>query len=131
MTWTYTAGSGASKDFVRLLISDTDTTVQIFSDEQIGDFLTLTNSVVLLAAASALDVMASSEVYVQKVTRSLDLSTDGRAVASELRAQAKSLRDRYAAGDGDFDGQFAWAEEILTPWGARDRIIDQMLRGQL
>ena len=52
------------------------------------------------AAAAALGAIAASEVLVSKKIRTLDLQTDGPAVAAELRAAAKALRDQ-AASEGD------------------------------
>lgn len=58
-----------------------------------------------LAAADALDAIAASEVLVSKKIRTQDLSTDGPAVAAELRALAQRQRDLAAAAadDGIFD----------------------------
>ena len=66
---------------------------QLFSDYQLEAFLTLNNGAVRLAAADALDTIATSEVLVSKKIRTQDLQTDGPAVAAELRAQARNQRD--------------------------------------
>jgi hypothetical protein len=73
---------------VRLLISDVDPARQILSDDDVLTFLNLEGDVVKLAAAQALDSIASSETLVGKVIRSQDLSTDGAKVAADLRAHA-------------------------------------------
>lgn len=57
------------------------------------------------AAADVLDAMATSEVLVAKKIRTQDLSTDGPAVAAELRKQAAALRGKADAAD-DADGSF-------------------------
>lgn len=98
---------------VRLLCTDVDTAAPLFTDAQIQAFLTLEGSA-RLAAAVALETIASSEALVSKKIRTADgLSTDGPAVAAELRARAKGLREQAAAaGEGGGDGAF----EIAPVW---------------
>jgi hypothetical protein len=84
---------------VRLLISDTDEADPVFSDAEVTAFLALESSNVRMAAAQALDTIASNEVMVSKVIRTQDLQTDGSKVAAELRARATSLREQAAATD--------------------------------
>ena len=88
---------------VRLLIADThsDEAKRILSDAQVAAFLDLEEGNVKLAAASALEAIARSEVLVSKVIKSQDLSTDGAKVAAELRASAAVLREQ--ADEGYFD----------------------------
>lgn len=81
---------------VRLLVPDTDADNQIFDDSAITAFLTLENNNVRMAAALALDTIASSEVMVSKVIKTQDLQVDGAKVAAELRARAQALRDQAA-----------------------------------
>lgn len=82
---------------VRLLTADTDETARLLSDEQLGAFLSMNSQSVLLAAADALETIATSESLISKKIRTQDLSTDGPAVATDLRKQAASLRARAAA----------------------------------
>jgi hypothetical protein len=86
---------------VRLLITDTatDTDGQIFSDDQIEAFLSLSGGNVYRAAADALLVMAANETLLSKKIRTQDLSTDGPAVSAELRALAKVYTERAAADE--------------------------------
>jgi hypothetical protein len=86
---------------VRLLIPDVDAASPLFSDDQITAFLTMEAGNIRLAAATALDVAASSEVMVSKVIRTQDLQTDGAKVAAELRARAATLREQAANYDPD------------------------------
>ena len=86
-----------STDQVRLLIADTDLDTQLFTTLQIQAFLDLNADAVRLAAADALDTIATSELLVSKVIKTQDLATDGAKVAAELRARAKQLRDQVAA----------------------------------
>jgi hypothetical protein len=85
---------------VRLLIPDTDEQNALLIDPQIEAFLSMEGSV-KLAAAAALDVIASSEVLVSKVIKTQDISTDGAKVAAELRARATELRRQVDEGVGD------------------------------
>lgn len=89
---------------VRLLIADVDETALLLTDAMVQAFLDMQAQDVRLAAAAALDAIASSEVLVSKKIRTQDLSTDGAAVAAELRAQASNLRAQVA--DEDADGIF-------------------------
>lgn len=88
---------------VRLLITDVNESNPLFTDAQLTGLLTLVGGRVRLAAAEALDTIATSEVLVSKVIKTQDLQTDGAKVAAELRARATQLRttdDQYDA-DGN------------------------------
>lgn len=102
---------------VRLLISDIDVSKQIFNDQAIGAFLSIASGNVKRAAASALLVIAVSEVLVQKRIKLLDLSTDGPAEAEALRKLADQYRKEADEADEieGVDGLFDWADMILTP----------------
>jgi hypothetical protein len=103
---------------VRLLIADTDPVTQLLTDGNITDFLALCNGHVRRAAAQALDTIAASEALVSKKIRSQDLSTDGPAVAAELRLLAAELRRQADAGEGDDDSSgFEIAEYEPYPAG--------------
>lgn len=58
------------------------------------------------AAADALDGIATSEVLTSKKIRTQDLSTDGPAVAAELRKQAAALRYKADQADAAADSFF-------------------------
>lgn len=85
---------------VRLLIPDTDEQNALLIDPQINALLDMEGSV-KLAAASALELIASNEALVGKVITTQDLSTDGPKVAAELRARAAGLRQQVDDGVGD------------------------------
>ena len=130
MAFTYDVSTDRGK--VRLLIGDTDESnvnAQVFQDADVDALLTLENADVRLAAAQALDSMAASEAMVQKVIRVMDLSTNGAATARVLMERAALLRRQVADGSGDFAGLFDWAEQVNDPFGARERIWRQALRG--
>lgn len=84
-------------DDFRLLIADLDKANQLFTDEQLMSFIRLSGGSLKRGAARALRTMAASEVMLSKKISSQDLSTDGPAVAAELRAQAQALEDEAAA----------------------------------
>jgi len=100
---------------VRMLATDLDETTPLLSDEQIKRMLALCGGRVRRAAAMALDTIASSEALVSKRIRTLDLSTDGPAVAKELRAHAQRLRE-----EDDELGNEPWGLDIVEfdPWAA-------------
>jgi len=111
---------------VRLLITDTDTTNEIFTDVEINTFISMAaENDIRLAAAEALETIARSEALVQKKIKLLDLTTDGPAVAKSLMDSAKSLREQ-AANESDID----WIEIGLTTWNREEIIWNDALRTQ-
>lgn len=123
----FTVDYSTARGKVRLLIGDIDDQNPIFEDDAIDAFISMAlNNDVRRAAAQALMTIAASEVYVQKVIRLLDLSTNGAAVAAELRAQAKALRDDADAEE--VDGAFDWAEQVYSPAQYVERLWKQRLR---
>lgn len=131
MTVLFTLDYNLPRGQVRLLIGDIDGDNPIFDDEAIDTFLALASgdgvARVKRAAAQALLTIAASEVYVQKVIRLLDLATNGAAVAAELRAQAKMLRDE--ADVEEVAGAFDWAEQVTNPAQYVERLWKERLRG--
>lgn len=112
---------------VRLLIADIDDTDQVFNDQAIQAFIDMAlDSNLKRAAASALLVMATNEVLVQKRIKLLDLSTDGPAEAEALRKLAQQYRDEADAEE--VSGAFNWAEMIQTPAQYRERLYKEMQR---
>ena len=96
MAFSYTAGSTAARDRVRLEIGDTDSDRALFQDAEIDDFLTQEGDHVLKAAARACETLAV------RVARDFSFSADGASfqkaqVAQMFMAQAKRLR-RKASG---------------------------------
>lgn len=112
---------------VRLLISDIDEMNQIFNDQAIDAFLSMAlDGNIKRAAASALLVMATNEVLVQKRIKLLDLSTDGPAEAKALQDLAKQYREE--ADLEEVDGAFDWAEQINTTAQYKEFIFKDRLR---
>lgn len=117
MAFTYDLGTDAGK--VRLLIADSRDDGHLLEDDEVEAFLTMNTGNLRLAAADALDVIASNEALVQKAMQLLDIRTNGPAVAAELRKHAALLRAQAAeeavdGGDPGFDiAQYpagSWAE---------------------
>jgi hypothetical protein len=81
----------------RLFATDTDVQDAIFFDEELQVFLDATGDAPMLAAAMALETIASDAAKLAVKTRQDVLSTDPTAIPAELRAQAKALREQYAA----------------------------------
>lgn len=106
---------------IRLLIMDRDSVDPIFQDEEITAFYGLMGDV-FRSAAMALRAIAANQVYVLKVIKLLQLSTDGAKVAAELRAQADALDARATFVDGANGGLFGWAETIDDDFAARERL---------
>lgn len=91
----------AAKDDVRLLIPDlAPAPNQIFTDNQVEQFLTLSDQKVFLAAARALEVVAADEALVYKIVRTDDLSVNGVTGAVQvLLERAKGLRNDQDKAD--------------------------------
>jgi hypothetical protein len=128
MTQTYDPSSLLG--VTRLLSQDTNIPNAIFEDEEYTALLNLSSSNPLLAAASALDVIAANEIYVQKRIKLLDLTTDGVQEGQQLHAIAQSYRDRVASGIDDPTGMFDWAEQVVDEFTERERLLKQLLRLQ-
>ena len=110
---------------VRLLITDTES--NIFTNTEIQAFIDLNSindeSDVRLAAANALEVMATDNALVQKKISTLDLSTDGPALAQSLREGAKRLRNMV-----EEDVAFDYAEIGYNAWTIYNIIWNEQLR---
>lgn len=103
MVWSYDPTSGDARDMVRLRINDVDEDNQVFSDEELDAFLG-PEADWRLAAADALDTIATNEALVLKIIRTLDLQTDGARLADSLGKQADRLRAQADEDPGDSSG---------------------------
>jgi len=120
VTFTYIPGTPIG--LVRLLCTDRDPDNEIFSDEEIAVFLDLNNGNVRLAAADALDQIATSQALILKYIEVNGLKTNGQAVANALHQQAESLRARAAveaAEDDEYIDIIPGPDSIIAPdsWG--------------
>lgn len=129
MAFTLDYSTSAGK--VRLLISDIDANAPIFQDAAIDAFVAMTpGGHVKRAAALALLTLAANETLVQKRIKTLDLSTDGPAEAEALRKLAGDLRKQADEDEATEDGgAFDWAEMVLDPFTADERIFKERQRG--
>jgi len=116
---------------IRMIIQDIDIELAMFSDAAITRLLGLNGNDVRLAAAAALDIMASNQAMILKVIRTLDLSTDGPSVARALREHATQLRADVEAADSSDGGLFDYAEIVTNAFTMRERVRNQMLRGDV
>lgn len=124
MAFTYDPTTEAGQ--VRLIIGDTDTATvanQIFTDAEIDAFLVIGASM-RKGAAAALEAIAAKQAYIQKKMKVGDLTTDGPALAKELRELAASLR-----AQDDSAVEFDIAEWGVTDFAARDILVNSALRG--
>jgi hypothetical protein len=128
MSFTYDLATETGQ--IRLLIPDRVDTADepaIFSDEELAAFLQLEDGV-RRAAAAALETIASDQALVLKVMRVQNVSTDGAALARELRARASGLRTQAAAAAADDGDLFDVAEQVNDQFSARERLWKEALR---
>lgn len=88
---------------IRLLTTDQDEAFPLHTDAQLTAFLAMEGGSVKRAAAASLEAIATSETLVSKKITTQDLSTDGPAVAKDLRERAKLLRDQAAEDKAEVD----------------------------
>ena len=91
MAFTYTAGSTADRDRVRLEIGDVDSDRALFQDAEIDDFLSQEGNSILGSAARACETLAV------RFARDLNFSADGAniqkgSITQMYMNQAKRLR---------------------------------------
>lgn len=118
---------------VRLLCTDVAIATPILQDEDYTALLSLEGGDIKLAAAQALDTIATNEALTQKVLRILDLSTDGAKLADSLFKRAAALRAQVAADQAAAEAgtDWDWAEAVYDAASERERIINQALRGAI
>lgn len=121
MSFTYDLTNAVGK--VRLLIPDRIVADAFFTDEEVQAFLDMEEQDTFLAAALALDTIASDETMVLKVITMLDLSTNGPAVAKSLHERAESLRSRVY----DDDCSIAIASMAVNDQATMDILIKDVL----
>jgi len=88
---------------VRLLIPDRSLDLFVFQDEEIEAFLEIEGGV-KLAAALALETIASDIAMVDKVIKIMDLQTDGAKTSDALLARANLLREQAYDADATLYG---------------------------
>lgn len=121
MAFTYNTTTDRGR--VRMLITDRDEENPIFQDDEIDAFLDMNDDSIRLAAASALETIATDQALVLKVLVLLDTETDGAKVAEALMKRAKSLREQEESV-----GSFDVAEMVVNDFGERERIWKELQR---
>ena len=95
---------------------------QFFSDSDLQSFINSEGDD-YMAAAQALDTMASNMVLVMRKIKDLDIDTDGPAVAKALHDHADKLR-KQAANNAGVD----WAEMVVDNFNWQERMRDNYYR---
>jgi hypothetical protein len=98
----------------------------IFSDEELSYYFTLEGDSVR-AAARGLEAMATDQLLLFRIIRTGQLTVDGAKLSQQLLATAKQLRESAAEIDAA-EGAFDYAEMVLDPFSARQRIWNQIER---
>lgn len=114
MTFTYDPTTDIGK-VRRTLPQEKSVATYSLTDEEIQSYLDDHGAVWQLAAAQALDDLATDQAYVLKITTNsaIGISVNAVSVCAELRARAKAMRDEYAA-TGDVDT--AMFDVAQTDW---------------
>lgn len=109
-----TTASAADITYVRLLIGDNyDDGIRLLSDDEI-DSVMGREPTLKRAAASLLEMIATSEALTSKKITTQDLQVDGPALAAAMFKQAANLRAQ-SDDDGIGDDGLALAE-YQSPW---------------
>lgn len=101
---------------VRLLSGDTYEEVLVMSDAELTAILLLQPDL-YLAAAQALDIMATKHVLIHKKIKTLDLQTDGPAVAKALSDLATKYREHVASLSSTVEAPFTVIEMVHDSFG--------------
>lgn len=125
MTFTYDPITDIGR--CRLMVPDRVQALAIFSDEEYEAFLVLEGDL-KLAAALALETIASSEVYTLKMIQAGSVKLDGPSVSRALLARAALLRQQVAYGSAADGGYFDIAEMVVDPFSFRERVHNEALR---
>lgn len=146
MAFTYDFDTEPAISYVRLLVSDTDSTNFVFSDAEVTAAFTIQQSQFqsaqfftppvgrnlpatplsyLRVAALLLDAMASNSSKLAMFTRILDVEMAPQNAAKMLREQAKTYRET-----DDDSGAFFIIEQVNNGWALRDRYWAQIQRQQ-
>ena len=111
MAATYDAALGDDVSKVRLIIGDTDVTPAsdaVFTDAELGYFLTKNSDVIDLASADAAEAWAAKYAASPDTEKIGDYSY-GQKIVDKMLALAKRLRSKDAASPA-----FEWAEYDLS-----------------
>ena len=125
--FTYDLGTTVGR--ARLLIPDRDPEHAVWTDEELAGFVAVEGDDAYLVAAAALEAMASDVAYTRGDVRVEDVQTNGSKTSDALLKRAQMLRERSSLADAEAGDAWDWAEMVTDPFTARERLIDQRLRG--
>lgn len=107
---------------VRALIPDIDEADPILSDAQITAYLSVVEDNVLRATALALRTISNEINLILKYVKTDDLSTNGPAVAAELRQNAdrfdKAADDAASIDTADYFDVVPFDYNLEDPWAS-------------
>lgn len=128
MTYSYDLSTTAG--LIRLnTLQETDSADPILSDEALLALYTQESSSIKRASARVLEIIAANQLFILKVQQTLGFSTDGAAVARELRMQAASLREQAVAEEAvDEEDTFDIAEQVVNDFALRELLYKTGLR---
>jgi hypothetical protein len=131
MTYTYDPTGDIGR--CRLLVRDTTEAAALFQDEDYQAFLALEGDV-RLAAAAALETIASDQALKLKVLKAGTVSLDGASVSNAILKRAELLRQQAGlidptTGQPNYAG-FDIAEQVVDAHSFRERVVDEALRGR-
>ncbi len=105
---------------VRMLTGDKYEEALFFEDNEVQAFLDMYDDV-RMAAAAALDSMASMSIQIFKVVNHLDLNINSSQMASALREHAAELRREV-----EEEPAFAVAEQVHDAFSHREFVWNDM-----
>jgi hypothetical protein len=111
---------------VRALVADVDPALPFLSDEEIAVFLEMEEDSHYGAASLALLSMATRSALILKKIETLDLKTDGPALARSLRELAKDMQQK-AEEEPCFDMAAIIPDPLqwtATVWGLPSEAVD-------
>lgn len=104
----------AEVDTVALLAFAGKENAKVLSAIQLQSLLDLNGGALRLAAADALEVVASDRVLTLSVVGTPEVNVDGAKVSAELRARAEALREQhYELAE---DSAFTVVDYVPYPW---------------
>jgi hypothetical protein len=126
VTFTYDLATDVGR--VRLMVPDRDEDDPIFDDEEIGGFVAIEGDT-KLAAALALETIASDTAMALQWIKAGSVQLDGQKASDAILARAGMLRQQVEFGTGGDGAYFDIAEMVTNDFSYRERMLDEALRG--
>lgn len=121
MAFSYDLNTNVGK--VRLLIRDTDQTKALFQDEELQFFLDQNSANLLLAAADALESLASNAALLHKLEEIGDYRFDSKGMSAALLKMAARYREKV-----EQEPAFAVAEQTLSVFNEAEILWNEALK---